>query len=123
MILVQLEQDNDPNPIFGIRIAKKEAEKSRGKFKLGAVILRKGKILSKGYNKIKTHPTFGSKVYKNLHAEGAALYNAYHRGLNVKGCTMVVYRKNFTTSKPCSDCLKLLKAAGIKTVYYTVTLN
>lgn len=96
------------------------AGKSKMKFKLGAAIVKRGKVLVVGNNSSKTHPKFGSKDnYMTMHAEGNALFNAKKLGIDVKGAMMVVYRKNWLCAKPCDSCQKLIKNAGIKKVIYT----
>jgi deoxycytidylate deaminase len=101
-------------------LAKTMSGKSLMKFKLGAVIVKRGRILGFGYNKSKTHPHFGSKKhFKTLHSEGDALYCAKKLGNDVEGATMIVYRRGCMNSKPCEDCQKLIEASGITKVYYT----
>lgn len=93
--------------------AKKEAEKSTFRFRLGAIVLHKNKVVAKGYNKIKTHPKLD---HYTIHAECDALLKA------AKGDTLVVVRilrnGEFACSKPCEKCLKYIKKFGIKKIYY-----
>lgn len=82
------------------------------------------RVLGRGYNSCRNQP----EVVKNLkgkcttHAEIAALKSA--RG-SVQGATIYVARISYDMktpmmSKPCPDCQKALKEAGIKKVFYTI---
>ena len=86
----------------------------------GAVLVKKNRIISKGFNKVKTH-TCSTHCYKNIHAELDAILKA--RRQDVNGCTLYLYRQDKngikSNSRPCSWCLILLKQYGIKKVYYT----
>jgi deoxycytidylate deaminase len=89
------------------------------KFKVGAAIFRRNKLVSTGYNKNKTHPA-STHPYCRIHAELAALINARQ---DVKGCDMFVarIRKDGETAlaKPCKYCMALLLEYGIRVVSYT----
>lgn len=93
--------------------AYKEALKSIGKQKHGAVVIgHGGKILAKACN----HYVSGA------HAEVRALKRVPHDAKDDAVEVMVVRaRKNqkFGMSKPCSACQAALKAANIKVVYYS----
>lgn len=116
--LVEVSEPSEDDPIWALAMS--ESSKSPMKFKLGAVIIKRGKLLGFGYNSSKTHPIFGSKDnYKTLHAEGAALYCAKKLGNDVKGATMIVYRKGGRMSKPCDHCQSIIEKAGIAKVIYT----
>lgn len=103
-----------------LKIAKKESEKSEQYHRLGCVITQKGKVLGKGFNKAKTHSTYGSGFASYLHAEGAAVISALGRVHSLKGCTAYIYRRNSLKSKPCKDCMELLTRMGIKRIIYTI---
>lgn len=85
----------------------------------GAVIVRNGRILSYGWNKMKTHPK-SLHPYKAVHAEMDALFKA--KG-NCEGATLYVARLTNTgvlmNSQPCPYCMATMIAAGIKRVFYT----
>lgn len=94
------------------------AKKSRQKYKVGAVVLLKGKIISKGFNSRKSHPLL-KNVYGffSMHAECNALLKA-----DVKGDTVIVFRikkDGFGCSKPCRRCQRFIKDNGIEKVIYT----
>jgi deoxycytidylate deaminase len=118
MLLIESTSIDESDPIWAIAVS--ESSNSPMKFKLGAVVVKRGKVLGFGYNNSKTHPKFGSKDnFKTMHAEGSALYCAKKLGNNVAGATMIVYRRNGLISKPCNSCEKMLKDAGIAKVIYT----
>jgi deoxycytidylate deaminase len=103
-----------------IQHAKKASENGHGKFQLGAAIYdKKGRLISVGWNKPKTHPKYGSFIYKTIHAEGDALIKALKTRQSLKGAYIVVYRKRGNRAKPCPCCEAMLREAGIEKVYYT----
>lgn len=98
------------------------ANKSNMSQKHSCLILRKGKIISEGYN----YPmeTFCHKY--SLHAEVVALIGLKNMPKWwLKECTMFVFRisntdpDSFRMSKPCADCQKAIILAGIGKVFYT----
>jgi len=101
---------------------------THGRFKVGAVIAKKGKLIAAGVNSDKSHPVQkhydrvrGFKTHHNCHAEVRAVLNSR---LNVlTGCSIYVYRetKNGTLgkSRPCPACIKMLRDYDIKHIYYT----
>lgn len=94
-----------------IKIARRS---STGKYMTGAVIIRKGKILSNGWNHIPNHKH--PKLF-SLHAEMHALARARH--LDLHGAVVYIAalsRKsgNATLAKPCLNCAIALRAAGIE---------
>ena len=105
-----------------MELAKEEAEKSNHKRKVGAVIVRGDRVLSKAHNLLKTHPKFGSGWFSRLHAEGHAIYKAVKKGIDLRGATIYVYRMNSfgdALAKPCSCCMGLIHKHGIKNVVYS----
>lgn len=95
---------------------------------VGAVIARDGRIISTGYNGTPSgfkncnsvfdpksfdreeHHTW-SKTYE-IHAEQNAIAFSAKSDISVDGAEI------YCILQPCDDCLKLIKAAGIKKVYY-----
>lgn len=107
------------------RIAKITSEQSDYKYKVGAVLVKGGSVVSTGYNEVR-FKSLGSEQYtewkESLHAERAAI--AKMNKEDVQGCSMYIYREynsnNFPAlSKPCSQCAKLISDMGVKKVYYT----
>jgi deoxycytidylate deaminase len=105
------------------RWAAKMSRMSRQLFRLGCVIVRAGRILAQGFNRIgTTNPLirlyFG---YPTKHAEIDAL-SCLSKD-HCKGATLVVYRETGTglpaKSKPCGRCMEAIKAYGIKKIMYS----
>lgn len=97
--------------------AVKAAQKSKDRFRLGAVVLNGRKVISTGHNKRKTHAFFHSRYgHHHLHAECDALLKAH------KGDTLVVVRlhKNgkLACSRPCDSCMDYIRDFGIKKVFF-----
>ena len=115
------------NDINFINIAKEIASASKCvSKKVGAVIVKDGRILSTGYNG--TPPKYTncndywnneytsshhnwSKIYE-IHAEMNAIIWAARKGISIEGATIYV------TLEPCSECGKNLIASGIKKIVY-----
>ena len=94
-------------------VAYKEALKSDGKFRHGAVVVGNGgRILAKACNN-----------YSNgYHAEVRALKRVPHDAKDgIEEIMVVRARKSqkFGLSKPCPECQAAIKAANIKVVYYS----
>lgn len=100
------------------------AKTGEHKFKVGSAILKGRRIIGLGVNKDKTTPFIRREIDRytmcnKLHGEMAAIINAK---MDVVGCKMYVAR--FTSngtlmSRPCDLCMRLIKGAGIKEVFYT----
>lgn len=101
------------------RLAKKASKRSKLKFKLGAAIMKGNRVLAYSENLGKTCPEFGSGPFKSLHAEAAVIKKCVRSGIDLKGSTIIVYRKNGRNSKPCDCCQTLIEAVGIKKVIYS----
>jgi deoxycytidylate deaminase len=87
-------------------------------YRHGAVILKKKKLVSKGFNSLDNRPSLKFKYnYYSTHAESCAILKAD------EGDTLIVVRisKNgtLTASKPCSKCVKHARDNGIKKIYYS----
>jgi tRNA(Arg) A34 adenosine deaminase TadA len=122
----------EPKPKF-FALAKKVANKSThhlDAYKLGCVVVKKGQVISLGWNKMSTHPK-SPHPYKYLHAEINAILNT-----DVEGAYLYVFREirkrgldynNENTeiekinaiAKPCVYCEMALREAGIKGVFFT----
>lgn len=91
-------------------------------YRLGAVIVHKKRIEVAKFNCLKSHPKLCKYYeYPYLHAEGNAILSL---GLdNCFGKTIYVARAlrdgSLALAKPCSSCLKLIKAVGLKSIYYS----
>ena len=104
-----------------MHLAQKESNNSQERFRLGAVVAKGKRVLSKGYNINKTHP-LGSGEYKTVHSETAAICEALRRGVDLKGASIYVFRQgkdHGLMARPCPCCMELIKSVGITDIYYT----
>ncbi len=103
-----------------LEVAKEASRNSTYRHRLGAVIVKKNRILSVGFNKPeKTHPRSGN-LFRTTHAELDAILRCPEESL--KGSTIFVVREaasGLAMAKPCQFCLELIKAVGIKRVVYS----
>lgn len=101
-------------------LAKKLSTRSDHRHKLGAVIVRKNRIISFGWNETKTHSK-SNHPWKALHAETSAIIYANPKELI--GSEIYIYRelKDGTPadSRPCEFCMKLIRQVGIETIYFS----
>lgn len=102
-------------------IAKKLSYKSEYHHQIGAVLIKKNKIVGTGFNKpYKTHP-LSNHPFRTIHAELDAILDADKE--DIEGSTIYVYRQHrngsLATAKPCEHCQELLKRYNIKKVCYT----
>jgi len=114
-----------------MRIAREIANLSNCvSFKVGAVIVREGRIISTGFNGTpsgykncrQVFPVYNKETDRDkhhdfsnmyeIHAEANALVFAAKFGVSTEGATM------FVTTQPCMQCSKLIANSGIKAVYY-----
>lgn len=106
------------------------AQKSPMEWKYGCVIVRKGRIISQGYNHYRLTPFSGPMT---THAEIDALNKLKNKNL-LNNATMYIIRinnkisgpkKNYSilSGKPCHDCIvkltKLIKRFGLKKIIYS----
>ena len=102
---------------FG-HIVKTLAEFStNGRLKVGALILKNGRVISTGYNG--TIPgESDNKIMQDghdistIHAEQNAIYSCAMNGISTKDCILV------TSHFPCQICTKAAIMSGIKKIYY-----
>lgn len=108
-----------------IRNAIKEAYKSNFDLRIGAVIVKSGRVLSKGYNKTGVYTKYAHVEFLSIHAEVDAIIKCLksYRYSNLIGAKIYIagLRKNgrLLLSKPCTRCAQLIRNVGIKKVYYT----
>jgi deoxycytidylate deaminase len=103
------------------RLAVRAAQSSTQPMRVGAVLARKSRVLSVGCNSRRTHPKSTVPTYQSTHAEHAAC-----RGVDpdeLRGATLYVARitktGKWSMSRPCQSCARLLRAKGIRRVFYT----
>lgn len=107
-----------------IRLAKREAEKSKFYFRLGCIITKGNRVISTGHNSI-SHCELND--FKNSkHAEMDAVLKVLRKdkGLSsLNGCTVYVTRitpqGKTALAKPCPKCMSLLISVGAKEVIFT----
>lgn len=112
-----------------VKIAYNEALKSNFKQRVGAVIYKKGLIISKGFNKIKSHPM--QKKYRRndfsiyLHAEIDAITKC--KTEDIHGASICVIRVmangGYGISFPCSGCMKAITDYHMKSLIYFDGIN
>lgn len=87
--------------------------------KMSALAVRKGRIIGKGFNMLRTCPN-SPHGYHFRHAEYNAYLNA--RG-DIKGATIYIFRENkngsMALARPCSSCYNFLVSQGVKKIIYT----
>ena len=105
------------------------------RFKHVAVIVKGGKILSIGFNNMRSHPMAMKplNVLKNkkeideldlrtIHAEMDAIRKIKDKSL-LSSCEIWIYSEdkkgNLRISKPCELCLYYINLYNIKNIYYT----
>jgi tRNA(adenine34) deaminase len=85
----------------------------RGDYPIGAVIVKDGKIISRGYETLKS-----DNDPINGHAEIAAIRKATHEILKqpyLEGCTL------YSTHEPCPMCATGAFWAKVKTIVYSIS--
>ena len=106
-----------------LRLAQREAYKSKNKYKLGCCIVKNGKVIGKGHNENSFNRLFGSGFSCYNHAESSAITDAFSRVWDLKGCKAYIFRKGNFNSRPCETCMRHLKSVGIKKIFYTCEGN
>lgn len=110
-------------------LAKKESAKSSDWWRhVGAIIVRDGKIILRGYNRhvpsehipyafrdIRDliRPGVNSHISSALHAEQVIITEAARQGIGLEGTSI------YLTTFPCPVCAKLVAYSGIKRCYFT----
>ena len=103
------------------------------KFHLGCVVVKKSRIISSGHNSITQYSSiqqkmdfkrFGGEHRGACHAETAALIPLIRQRADLSSCVVYLYREHSdgtpVVSRPCSGCMSLLRAVGIRRVFFTV---
>ena len=102
-------------------------------FHLGCVIVDGSRIISSGCNSITRcspiqqkldHNRFGGEHKGVCHAETSALLPLIRQRADLTSCAAYLYRSHkdgsLALSRPCSGCMSLLRAVGIRRVFFTV---
>ena len=106
-----------------LNLAKNVAMSSSERMMHGAVIVKSNRVLSVGINKFRNHPDIipeeQIKTSCSVHAEADAL----RKIKDARGATIYVARINRRgkqrLSRPCDNCYKAIKEAGINKIIYT----
>lgn len=89
--------------------------------KVGAVIIKKNRIIGLGFNRMKTHPR-SPHDYKFLHGEVDAILDCKREDL--AGASIYVYREHkngdLALSKPCKSCMNMLELLEVRDIFYTI---
>ena len=102
-------------------------------FHLGCVIVEGSRIISSGCNSVTRcsliqrkldNNQFGGEHRGACHAETAALLPLIRQRDDLTSCTAYLYRSHkdgsIAMSRPCSRCMSLMRAVGIRRVFFTV---
>lgn len=107
-------------------LACKESNKSTYKQRIGVIISKGKRILSRGHNEVR-HKAIGGSRYAewstSLHAERMACA-ALNREV-LKGATIWVGREfvngGYALAKPCGQCRRLIEDMGFSRIVYTTS--
>lgn len=108
---------------MSFRVAAKEAVKSQHKqHKLGAVIVKNGRVLATGFNSLRPSSLLKTQT---LHAEAAAILKLLKERRLHDLAGSEIYVTRFTKggaiglSRPCHNCMSLIRSVGICKIHYT----
>lgn len=100
--------------------AKQALYSNHHRFRLGAIVVKSGRVLSQGINIAKKSPNT-PPFRESIHAEVNAIRNAK----NPDGATIYVARLNSTDSlanaKPCEYCVEHMFENGISRVVFSIS--
>ena len=102
-----------------LEMAVNEAERSYQNFKHGAILVKGGKVISTGHNKVSTRCP--AHMY-SIHAESAAIKNCTEKTGSLSNTHVYVVRINKTGlagSLPCAKCQRFMKIHGVSRVFYS----
>lgn len=115
-------------------LARKAAEESTFKVRVGAIAVYRGKIIASASSTNKTDPMqYTYNKYRSFNQVGACLPKAHAEiglvkkmlktAVPVQEVKVYVYRlcksRDKGIARPCDACMRALKDAGIRVVYYT----
>lgn len=91
-------------------------------YQLCALVVKRNRVLSVGYNQPKTHPISVATPLQQQHAEHSALIRC-PEGLH-RGSDLIVARVKPSglpgLARPCNACWDVLRLYGIRRVFYTL---
>lgn len=90
-------------------------------YRLGAALMKRNKLISRGRNLFKKSHTKSRTIYNGIHAEFDCLHGVDPE--KARNCSLFVARVTnaggISMARPCGDCQVLLKEYGIRVFYYT----
>lgn len=94
------------------------------KYKLGAVLVKGGSVISTGVNRKSARPFFVRNNGKeSLHAEIDCLYWIDKKVSN--GCVIYISGRsvagNYIRTRPCTSCIDIIIKMGVRKIYYHET--
>ena len=109
-----------------LKKAIENAEKSKMyPYRLGCVVFKGKRILSYGYNQIRTSnaiPDKYKKYIEALHAEQHAIMKIQNKEL-LNGASLLVIRINrhgkLTNARPCENCMKTIVHFKFSNIYFS----
>lgn len=105
-------------------LARQESFKSEHRHKLGALIVKNNRVISKGYNQVRHCAT--GKQFASWNNSVCAERDACRKVDKeiLKGATVYIYREGAKgeprLARPCNHCYRMLVKFGVKQVIYTV---
>jgi dCMP deaminase len=89
---------------------------------VGCVLVTNNRVISQGYNGYLPGCSHTQKIRDGhelgtIHAEQNAISDCAKRGVSCDGATAYI------THYPCVNCMKILCAAGIKSIFYIADYN
>lgn len=89
-------------------------------YRVGAALFLGSRLISIGWNQKKSHPEQMASPFNWQHAELNCLLGTSKRDLtkSVMYVARVTPGGHLRISKPCADCQRILRAAGVRHVYY-----
>ena len=91
---------------------------------LGAVVVKGGRILASGYNRVQQHNKLCYRKFNSsVHAEQDAIRKLLGNPDLLYGSSLYVSRigrsGSLLLAKPCAFCMDLIRSVGIKKIFYT----
>lgn len=109
-----------------MEIAAKAASLSTYEHRIGAVIIKHGKVMSTGFNTNSTHP-LPQKYFQfgSVHAETSAVLKCKNKD-NLIDSDIYIFRMSAkgapALAKPCNTCVKVLTEYGVRRAYWTTNV-
>lgn len=103
----------------------RESETNIKHHRLCALIVKKNKVLSVGYNSRKTHPIARKSKMMMTHAEQDCLLRC--SDYDLMGADIYVARARWSgtpgLAKPCEMCEEYIRRKGVRRIIYTTSCN